>query len=34
MYGGLKIESPLGEFCQEFREDIRGHYKFLKDTSA
>ena len=34
MYGALKIEAPLGEYCHEFREDIRGHYKFLKDTSA
>ncbi|MCJ8321417.1 MAG: hypothetical protein MJK12_17405 [Colwellia sp.] len=34
MYGGLKIEAPLGEFCSEFREDIRGHYRFLKDTNS
>ena len=34
MYGALKIEAPLGEMCSEFREDIRGHYQFLKDTNS
>jgi hypothetical protein len=34
MYGALKIEAPLGEMCSEFREDIRGHYRFLKETNS
>ena len=34
MYGALKIEAPMGELCSEFREDIRGHYDFLKETKS
>lgn len=30
-YGMLKIEAPLGELCKQYREDIRGSYRFLKD---
>jgi len=31
-YGALKIEAPLGEYCEQYREDIRGSYRFLKES--
>lgn len=32
-YGALKIEAPLGQFCQQYQDDIKGNYRFLKETS-
>ena len=31
-YGALKIEAPLGQFCQQYSADIKGKYRFLKET--
>jgi len=33
-YGSLKSEYPLSERCEEFREEIRGNYRFLQDTGV
>jgi hypothetical protein len=30
-YGVLKIEAPLGELCEQYRADIKGKYRFLKE---
>ncbi len=32
-YGALKIEAPLGQLCEQYQSDIKGKYRFLKDTS-
>jgi len=32
-YGALKIEAPLGQLCQQYQSDIKGNYRFLKETS-
>ena len=29
-YGMLKIEAPMGEYCEKFEADIKGNYRFLK----
>jgi hypothetical protein len=29
-YGALKVKAPMGELCKQYREDIRGMYRFLK----
>ena len=31
-YGALKIEAPMGQFCQQYQSDIKGNYRFLKET--
>ncbi|WP_019029529.1 hypothetical protein [Colwellia piezophila] len=31
-YGVLKIEAPLGQFCPQYQNDIKGNYRFLKET--
>lgn len=31
-YGALKIEAPLGQLCEQYRSDIKGNYRFLKET--
>ncbi|OUS31349.1 hypothetical protein A9Q98_02790 [Thalassotalea sp. 42_200_T64] len=33
-YGVLKTEAPLGELCEQYKADIKGNYKFLKDINA
>ncbi len=33
-YGALKIEAPLGELCEQYKKDIKGNYRFLKDMNA
>ncbi|ALO35073.1 hypothetical protein CMT41_10350 [Colwellia sp. MT41] len=30
-YGMLKIEAPLGELCDDYRAQIKGNYRFLKE---
>lgn len=30
-YGALKIEAPMGELCEQYRSDIKGNYRFLKE---
>lgn len=30
-YGMLKIEAPLGELCAEYKAQIKGNYRFLKE---
>ncbi|KGJ99591.1 hypothetical protein [Thalassotalea sp. ND16A] len=30
-YGELKTEAPMGELCEQYKADIKGNYKFLKD---
>ncbi len=31
-YGALKIEAPLGQLCKQYQSDIKGNYRFLKET--
>ncbi len=31
-YGALKIEAPMGQLCQQYQADIKGNYRFLKET--
>lgn len=33
-YGQLKVEAPMGEYCDKFKEDFKSAYPFLKDTNA
>ncbi|TPH15240.1 hypothetical protein [Litorilituus lipolyticus] len=30
-YGALKIEAPVGELCEQYKADIKGNYRFLKE---
>ena len=30
-YGALKAAAPLGELCEDYRAQIKGNYRFLKD---
>jgi hypothetical protein len=32
-YGALKIEAPLGQLCEQYQSDIKGNYRFLKETN-
>lgn len=31
-YGALKIEAPVGELCEQYKADIKGNYRFLKEN--
>lgn len=31
-YGALKIEAPLGELCEQYKKDLKGSYRFLKEV--
>ncbi|WNC69993.1 hypothetical protein RI845_07605 [Thalassotalea nanhaiensis] len=33
-YGVLKTKAPVGELCDEYKADIKGNYKFLKDIDG
>ena len=33
-YGELKVKAPVGELCEQYKADIKGSYKFLKDIDG
>jgi len=30
-YGQLKVKSPMGELCQEYKAELKGNYRWLAD---
>jgi hypothetical protein len=33
-YGELKVKAPIGELCEDYKAQLKGKYKWLKDTNA